>query len=63
MKKYKHFKGSVYEMLFEAEHSETKEKMIVYRNEHGKIFVRPSTMFFDTVEKDGEIVARFQECD
>lgn len=58
---YKHFKGNNYELLHIATHSETMEKMVVYRALYGEkgIWVRPIAMWNEQVELDGEKVARF----
>ena len=59
--KYRHFKGGEYEVLFVAKHSETGEEMVVYRAlyEDGGIWVRPRSMFEETVERDGKTFPRF----
>ena len=59
--KYRHFKGGMYEVLFVANHSETLEKMVVYRALYGagKVWVRPLSMFFDSVTHDGVTQSRF----
>ena len=59
--RYRHFKGNEYEVLYLAKHSETQEKMVVYRalyGEHG-IWVRPASMWNETVERDGKTHVRF----
>ena len=59
--KYRHFKGKEYEVLGVASHSETMEPMVVYRalyGEHG-LWVRPASMWNETVERDGAIYQRF----
>ena len=39
---YKHYKGGTYKVLSMAEHSETKEKMVVYQSiEFGGTYCRP----------------------
>jgi hypothetical protein len=45
-----------------ARHSETQEELVVYRQEYGdhSLWVRPVTMFLETVEKGGEGVPRVQ---
>lgn len=60
--KYRHFKGKEYELLEIATHSETLEQMVVYRALYGDrgIWVRPTGMWSETVEKDGYIGPRFQ---
>ena len=60
--KYRHFKGNEYEVLFVAKHSETQEEMVVYRALYGErgIWVRPATMWNETVEHDGKTFKRFE---
>lgn len=59
---YRHFKGNRYELLEIATHSETLEKMVVYRALYGEggVWVRPLSMWNEPVEVDGELVPRFQ---
>ncbi len=59
---YEHYKnGKRYEVLDVALHSETLEEMIVYRAlyDENLTWVRPRTMFFAEVEKEGKMVPRF----
>ncbi len=50
---YRHFKGSLYEVIGVAKHSETGEKMVVYRSLNtGDIYVRPIDMFTSDVDTD-----------
>lgn len=58
---YRHFKGGRYEVIGLAKHSETEEWMVVYRalyGEHG-LWVRPASMWLETVERDGKTFQRF----
>lgn len=59
--KYRHFKGNEYEVLAIAHHSETLEEMVVYRAIYGDhdIWVRPVSMWDETVERDGKTYKRF----
>lgn len=59
--RYRHFKGNEYEVLFTARHSETGEEMVVYRACYGErgLWVRPLSMWNETVERDGTAVPRF----
>jgi hypothetical protein len=59
---YRHFKGNLYRVIGIAKHSETMEEMVVYQAQYGEsgLWVRPASMFLETVEKDGQTVARFQ---
>ena len=59
--RYRHFKGREYEVIGVAKHSETLEEMVVYRQlygEHG-LWVRPASMWEETVERDGKTDKRF----
>lgn len=59
--RYRHFKGNEYEVLYLAKHSETLEPIVVYRALYGErgIWVRPASMWYETVERDGKIYKRF----
>jgi hypothetical protein len=63
MKKYQHYKGHTYEFITEAIHSETDEKLVIYKNKDGQVFARPFNMFHEKVEKDGKLIPRFKEID
>lgn len=58
---YRHFKGGEYELLDVARHSETGEAMVVYRALYGEraLWVRPASMWEETVMHNGEAVCRF----
>ena len=59
--RYRHFKGNEYEVLGTATHSETLEEMVVYRALYGEkgLWVRPASMWTETVERDGQTYQRF----
>ena len=59
--KYRHFKGNEYEVIGTAKHSETMEEMVVYRALYGEfgLWVRPASMWEETVERDGKTYKRF----
>jgi cyclomaltodextrinase len=59
--KYRHFKGGLYEVVGEATHTETLDKLVIYRALYGEgqVWARPLSMWNDTVEQDGQTVARF----
>ncbi len=59
---YKHYKGNMYELLHIANHSETLEKMVVYKALYGdgEIWVRPASMWDEEIEIDGKICKRFE---
>jgi hypothetical protein len=57
-----HHKGGEYEVLGVARHSETEEELVVYRALYGErgLWVRPVTMFTETVETAAGPVPRFR---
>jgi hypothetical protein len=64
---YEHYKGKFYEVIGVANHSETLEKLVVYKalydmKNFGKdsLWVRPLEMFQETVNIDGREVPRFK---
>lgn len=59
--RYRHFKGNEYQVLHIAKHSETQEIMVVYQALYGErgIWVRPASMWNETVERNGKIQKRF----
>ncbi len=59
--RYRHYKGKEYEVLGVARHSETEEELVVYRLAYGDfgLWVRPRTMFLETVDVNGRPVPRF----
>ena len=55
-KKYRHYKGNLYEIIALAKHSETLEDMIVYRAvTDGKTWVRPYSMWNEVVDDKGTL--------
>ena len=63
--RYRHYKGNDYEVLGVARHSETGEELVVYRPLYGErgLWVRPRTMFEETVTVDGKRQPRFARLD
>lgn len=59
--RYRHFKGNEYEVIGLARHSETMEELVVYRALYGErgLWVRPASMWNETVERDGVVYQRF----
>ena len=59
--KYRHFKGMEYEVIGIAKHSETLEPMVVYRALYGEggLWVRPASMWQESVTRDGKTQPRF----
>jgi len=68
--KYRHYKGNMYEVLGVVHHTETLQKMVLYRalydcpdlkEEYGDDpwFVRPFDMFNEEIEHNGITMPRF----
>ena len=59
---YQHYKGNLYQVLYTAQHSETEELLVVYRCLYGEygVWVRPLSMFVETVTIDDKQVPRFK---
>ena len=60
--RYRHYKGNYYIVVGVANHSETGEEMVVYRQDYGErgLWVRPKKLFLECVEVDGKVIPRFQ---
>ena len=60
--KYRHFKGKEYEVIGIAKNSETLEDMVIYKALYGEgeLWVRPASMWNETVERDGKVYKRFE---
>lgn len=60
---YKHYKGNIYEVVGIAKHSETHEEMVVYKATYQKegenLWVRPKSMFLESVKIENISVKRF----
>ena len=59
--RYRHFKGNEYEVIAIAKHSETTEDYVVYKALYGNggMWVRPASMWNETIERDGATYKRF----
>ena len=61
---YKHYKGKNYQVVGVAKHSETLEKLVVYKalhnNKISKLWVRPKKMFLEKVKVEGKVTPRFK---
>ncbi|MDP3963559.1 MAG: DUF1653 domain-containing protein [bacterium] len=61
---WRHFEGNLYEVIGIATHTETQEKMVVYRparlyySDH-EFLIRPLSMFTERVDRDGYLGPRF----
>jgi hypothetical protein len=50
---HRHYKGGLYQKLFDATHSETEELLTIYLTSDGRPFARPKDMF-DGLTDDGQ---------
>lgn len=59
---YRHYKNKDYIIIDLAQHSETLEKLVVYKALYGDnlTWVRPYDMFIEDVEYNGEVKERFK---
>lgn len=58
---YRHFKGNEYRLICTAQHSETRELLVVYQALYGErgTWVRPAAMWNEIIERDGKTAPRF----
>jgi hypothetical protein len=63
--RYRHYKGGEYEVIGLCRHSESLEPLVVYRALYGEqgLWVRPATMWLETVEIAGKSLLRFSKVD
>lgn len=58
---YRHYKGGIYEVTDIAKHSESLEKLVIYKNVVTEdCWARPISMWNETVEQEGIQIPRFQ---
>ncbi len=63
---YEHYKGNKYEVVGEAVHTETRERMVIYKALYkgdfpeGQLWARPLAMFQEDVTAAGKTVPRFR---
>ncbi len=59
---YRHYKGNYYELIDIVNHSETLEKMALYRALYGEkeLWVRPYSMWDEKIIVDSKEVKRFE---
>lgn len=60
--RYRHYKGNEYEVIGEGTHTETEERLVVYKALYAPyaVWVRPYGMFFSQVTVEGQTVPRFE---
>ena len=59
---YEHYKGKKYKVIGVAKHSETLERMVVYKACYGNedLWVRPYNMFCENITVNGTVIERFK---
>ena len=57
--KYRHYKGGLYDWVGDATLESDLTPLTVYRAQDGRLWVRPTAVFFELVEVDGAQVPRF----
>ena len=62
---YEHYKGNKYMLVGVANHSETLEKLVIYKALYGEgeLWARPLNMFFEDINIDGKNIPRFKLLD
>lgn len=62
---YKHYKGNIYEVIGIGTHSESLEKLVIYKSiKNEDIWARPIHMWNEDVTlADGSVVRRFEYID
>ncbi len=65
--KYKHFKGTIVEVIGTALHSETMQELVIYLHPDpvkglgaNTMWARPKEMFQETITRDGKEMQRFK---
>ena len=60
--RYRHFKGNEYEVIGFARHSETEERLVLYRSLKNpeEVWARPYDMFAEVITRDGKRIRRFE---
>lgn len=59
---YEHYKGGIYQVLYEAINSENQEHLVIYKSLNDDIlWARPKHMFLENIMLDGKEVERFKK--
>ena len=63
--RYRHYQGNEYRVIGVARHSETLDPLVVYQALYGErgLWVRPATLFNETVDVAGQRQPRFARLD
>jgi hypothetical protein len=55
--RYRHYQGSVYTTICRAIHNDTREPMVIFRNEQGHTLAQSVKKFFGLTNLDGTLTA------
>lgn len=59
-KLYRHYKGTVYQVLAVGLHTETLEELVVYKAIGGdQVWIRPLKMWIETIKIENKLIPRF----
>lgn len=61
--KYRHYKGTIYDVLALGVHTENEELLVIYADSEKRIWVRPHKMFIENVIINGKEQKRFEYID
>lgn len=60
--RYRHFKGNDYEITGFAKHSESGDRLVIYKSlSDGEVWARPYNMFVETIWDNGRQIKRFEK--
>lgn len=59
--KFRHYKGGIYYVIGIGEHTENGKQLVAYHDWEGRVWFRPSEMFFGTIVINGEKIKRFEK--
>lgn len=59
-KLYRHYKGTVYQVLAVGLHTETLEELVVYKAiGEDQVWIRPLKMWIETIKVENKLIPRF----
>jgi len=58
-RRYRHYKGPVYQRICDATFEADEQAMVVYRAPNGTLWIRYKSVFEEMIEVDGQRVQRF----
>jgi hypothetical protein len=60
---YRHYEGEEYEVVEVGTHTESNERLVVYKLSHGsdEVWIKPVDLFLETVQVEDETKPRFEK--